>query len=116
MVIGSRVTKLAFSQQDHNGLPSDTDELEGSASVVASLEGYNNLISDSFGGVSQIKAEISSLAGYLNHWRQGNCQEEQPKVLPRRKIFSHTVSLEALMRVKEFLKLLLKNLDHLEKC
>lgn len=83
---------------------------------MASLEGYNNLISDSFGGVAQIKAEISSLAGYLNHWRQGNCQEQQPKVLQRRKIFSHTVSLEALMRVKEFLKLLLKNLDHLEKC
>lgn len=83
---------------------------------MASLEGYNNLISDSFGGVSQIKTEISSLAGYLNEWREGNCQEEQPKVPPMRKVFSHTVSLEALMKVKEFLKLLLKNLDHLEKC
>lgn len=110
------MTKLAFSQQDYNSLSSHTDKLEGSASVVASLEGYNNLISDGFGGVSQIKTEISSLAGYLDHWRQVNCQEVQPKVLPRSKTFSHTVSLEALMRVKEFLKLLLKNLDHLEQC
>ncbi|XP_011605187.1 leptin isoform X1 [Takifugu rubripes] len=98
------------------GLRFDTDKVEGSTSVVASLESYNNLISDRFGGVSQIKTEISSLAGYLNHWREGNCQEQQPKVWPRRNIFNHTVSLEALMRVREFLKLLQKNVDLLERC
>lgn len=100
------------------------DELGGSASVVASLEGYNSLISDSFSGVLQIKAEISSLTGYLDHWRQSNCKEQRPKPalpgplqeLQRRKGFIHSVTLEALMRVKEFLNLLLKNLDHLERC
>lgn len=100
------------------------DELGGSASVVAVLEGYNSLIPDSFGHVSQIKAEISSLTGYLNNWRQVNCTEQRPKVpvpeplqeLQRRKKFIQTVAIEALMRVKNFLNLLLKNLDHLERC
>lgn len=100
------------------------DELGGCASVVASLEGYNSLISDSFSGVSQIKVEISSLTRYLNHWSQRNCKEQRPnpavpgplQELQRRKDFIHTVTLEALMRVKEFLHLLLKNLDHLERC
>lgn len=100
------------------------EELGESASVVASLEGYNSLISDSINGVLQIKTDISSLTGYLNHWRQSNCKEQRPKPevpgplqeLHRSKGFIHTVTLEALMRVKEFLSLLLKNLDHLEKC
>lgn len=100
------------------------DELGGCASVVASLEGYNSLISDSLSDVVQIKAEISSLTGYLDHWRQNHCKEQRPKPavpeplreLQRRKGFIHSVTFEALMRVKEFLNLLLKNLDHLEKC
>lgn len=100
------------------------DELGGSASIVASLEGYNSMISDSLGDVLQIKNEISSLTEYFNHWRQSNCREQRPKPavpgplqeLQRRKDFIDTVTLEALMRVKEFLNLLLKNLDHLEKC
>lgn len=100
------------------------DELEGPASVVTILEGYHSLISDSLSNVSQIKAEISSLTGYLDHWRQSNCKEQRPKPavpgplqeLQRRKGFIHTVTFEALVRVKEFLILLLKNLDNLEKC
>lgn len=100
------------------------DDLGGPSSIVAVLEGYNSLISDSLNGVSQVKAEISSLAGYLDQWRQGNCKEQRPKPpisgplqeLQSRKGFIHTVNIEALMRVKEFLNLLLKNLDHLETC
>ncbi|KAM7002975.1 leptin a [Tautogolabrus adspersus] len=100
------------------------DELDGPSSIVNILEGYNSVISDTFNGVSQVKMEISSLAGYLNQWRQGHCSEQRPKPsmpgplqeLQSRKEFIHTVSMEALMRVKEFLKLLLKNLDHLETC
>lgn len=117
---------LSFLRQVPIGMTLDppADELGGSALVVASLEGYNSLISDSFGGVLQIKAEISSLTGYLDHWRQSNCKEQRPKPalpgplqeLQRRKGFIHSVTLEALMRVKEFLNLLLKNLDHLERC
>uniref|UniRef100_A0A3P8T1T2 Leptin n=1 Tax=Amphiprion percula TaxID=161767 RepID=A0A3P8T1T2_AMPPE len=100
------------------------DELDGSSSVVAVLEGYNSLISDILNGATQIKYEISSLTGYLDQWRQGHCSEPRPKPpasgrlqeLQSAKEFVQTVSMEALLRVKEFLKLLLKNLDHLETC
>lgn len=88
------------------------------------LEGYNSLISDTLDGVTQVKTEISSLAGYLDQWRKGHCTEQRPKPsvpgplqeLQSRKEFIHTVSIEALMRVKELLNLLLKNLDQLQSC
>ncbi|KAM3609570.1 uncharacterized protein V6R79_017110 [Siganus canaliculatus] len=100
------------------------DELDGSSSVVTTLEGYNSLISDTLSGVSQVKSDISSLTGYLDQWRQGHCSDQRPKnsvsgplqELQSRKEFIHTVSIEALIRVKEFLNLLLKNLDQLETC
>lgn len=101
-----------------------TDDLGGLSSIVTVLESYNSLISDTLFGVSQVKTEILSLTGYLNQWRQGNCKEQRQKPLApgplqelqSRKGFIHTVSIEALMRVKEFLNLLLKNLDLLETC
>ncbi|XP_068595557.1 leptin-like [Brachionichthys hirsutus] len=101
-----------------------TDSLNGPSCIVPVLEGYNSLISDSLIGVSQIKTEISSLTGYLDQWRKVHCSEQWPKLsLPRRiqelqsrKKHVHTVSFEALLRVKEFLNLLLKNLDLLENC
>lgn len=88
------------------------------------LEGYNSLISDTFGGIPQVKSEISSLTGYIDQWRQGHCSELRPKPsmpgplqeLQSRKEFIHTVSIEALVRVREVLDLLLKNLDQLETC
>lgn len=100
------------------------DILDGPLSIVTVLDGYNSLISDTFNGVSQVKFDISSLTGYIGQWRQGHCTEQRPKPsvpgplqeLQSRKEFIHTVSIEALMRVKEFLNLLLKNLDHLETC
>ncbi|XP_069567213.1 leptin-like [Brachyistius frenatus] len=101
-----------------------TDDLDGLSSVVTVLGGYNSLISDTLDGVTQIKYDISSLTGYLNQWRQGHCSEQRPKpavpgqlqALQSRKQFIHTVSVEAIMRVKEFLNLLLKNLEHLQTC
>lgn len=101
-----------------------TDDLDGASSIVTVLEGYNSLISDTFDGVSQVKSEISSLTGYVDQWRRGHCSEQRPKPsvpgplqnLLSRKEFVHTVTIEALMRVKELLNLLLKNLDHLESC
>nr|Q588F8.2 RecName: Full=Leptin; Flags: Precursor [Tetraodon nigroviridis] len=100
------------------------DDLEGSASIVARLENFNSLISDNLGDVLQIKAEISSLTGYLNNWRHNNCKEQRPRTavpgLPqepqRRKDFIQSVTIDALMSMKEFLNLLLQNLDHLEIC
>lgn len=105
-------------------LTSPENYLSGSFSIVTVLDGYNSLISDSLYNVSQIKYEISSLTGYIKNWRQGHCSEQRPKPplpetlqeLQRRKEFIDTVGIEALMRVKEFLNLLLRNLDHLETC
>lgn len=108
------------------GLPANppADPLEGPSSIVMILEGYNSLISDSLNGVTQVKFEISSLTAYLDQWTKWNCGEQRPKPsvpgplqeLQSRKGFIHTVSFEALVRVKAFLNLLLKNLDHLETC
>lgn len=100
------------------------DDLDGTSSIVTVLDGYNSLISDTLNGVSQIKCDISSLTGYIDQWRQGYCSEQRPKPpvpgplqeLQSRKEFIDTVGMEALMRVKEFLNLLLKNLDQLESC
>ncbi|XP_041794496.1 leptin-like [Chelmon rostratus] len=100
------------------------DDLDIPSSIVTVLEGYNSMISDTLNGVAQVKFDISSLTGYLDQWRQAHCSEQRPKTsipgplqeLQSRKEFIHTVSIEALMRVKEFLNLLLKNLDHLETC
>ncbi|XP_034391456.1 leptin-like [Cyclopterus lumpus] len=105
-------------------LGTPADDLDGPSSIVVVLEGYNSLISDTFSGVAQVKFDISSLTGYLDQWRQGHCSEQWPKPsvpgpmqeLLRRKEFIHTVTIEALMRVKEILSLLLNNLDHLEIC
>ncbi|XP_029290190.1 leptin-like [Cottoperca gobio] len=100
------------------------DDLDGLAFIVTVLEDYNSLIPDNFSGVSQIKFDISSLTGFLEQWKKGHCSEQRAKPslpeplqeLQSRKEFIHTVSIEALMRVKEFLNLLLKNLDNLETC
>lgn len=100
------------------------DDLDGPSSIVMVLEGYNSLISDTLIGVSQVKCDISSLTGYIDQWKQGHCSEQRPKPLvsgplqelQSRKEYIHTVSIEALMRVKDFLNQLLKNLDHLENC
>ncbi|KAM7396612.1 hypothetical protein PAMP_019645 [Pampus punctatissimus] len=100
------------------------DYLDGASSIVMVLEGYNSLISDTFDGVSQVKSDISSLTGYLDKWKQRHCSEQRPKPplpgplqdLQSQKEYIYTVSIEALMRVKEFLNQLLKNLDHLETC
>ncbi|XP_034735108.1 leptin-like [Etheostoma cragini] len=101
------------------------DDLDGLSSIMTVLEGYNSLISDTFDWIPQVKSDISSLTGYLDEWRQGHCSEQRPKPsvpgplqeLQSQKLkYIHTVSIEALMRVKEFLHMLLKNLDHLETC
>ncbi|CAK6968952.1 leptin A [Scomber scombrus] len=100
------------------------DDVDGLSSIVMILDGYNSLISDTLNGVSQVKSEISSLTGYLQQWKKGHCNEQRPKPLvsgplqelQSRKEYIHTVGIEALMRVKEFLTLLLKNLDQLKTC
>lgn len=100
------------------------EKLDGFSSVKTVLEDYNRMISDTVNKASQIKKEISSLTGYLDHWRQGHCNEQAPKPpvsaelqeLQNSTRFALTVTIEALMRVKQFLNLLLQNLDQLEAC
>ncbi|XP_062246279.1 leptin-like [Platichthys flesus] len=98
------------------------DHLNGASSIVTVLDGFNSRISDTFHRVPRVKAEISSLTGYVDQWRRGHCSEWRPNPpmpetrLQSPKEFIHTASIEALMRVKEFLNLLLRNLDQLETC
>lgn len=99
------------------------DEIAGPASIITILDGYNALIPDNLTRVTQVKTEISSLTGYISQWRRRHC-EQRPKPLlsgplqklESRKDYTLTVGIEALMRVKEFLNLVLKNLDQLETC
>ncbi|XP_029909964.1 leptin-like [Myripristis murdjan] len=101
-----------------------TDNVDGLYSIVMVLEGYESLLSDTLDGLPQLKQEVSSLRGYLDHWKQGLCTEQRPKPpvqgrlaeLQSRKEYIHTVSIEAVMGLKEFLNQLLKNLDRLETC
>lgn len=100
------------------------DEIAGPASIITILDGYNALIPDNLTRVTQVKYEISSLTGYIGQWRRRHCGEQGPKPLlsgalqklESRKDYTLTVGIEALMRVKEFLNLVLKNLDQLETC
>lgn len=99
-------------------------ELGGLSSIAAVLEGYNDLISDSLENVTQIKTELSILTEYIHQWSVEHCDEQLTKPpepealrsLQKLKRFVHTVGLEALMRVKEYLNLLRRNLDHLDIC
>lgn len=123
---GLSSTEYSVSLQVPSGLTLSTqaDDLDGLSSIITVLEGYNSLISDTLNGTSQVKVEISSLTGFLHQWRHGHCAQQQAKVsvsgplqeLQRRKQFIHTVSIEALMRVKEVLRALLKNLENLGTC
>ncbi|KAM4619557.1 leptin-like [Polymixia lowei] len=101
-----------------------TDNLDGLSSIVMVLQGYESLLSENLDGLLQLKQEVSSLSGYLEDWKQSHCGDQRPKPpvqgplaeLQSRKLYIHTVGIEALMRIKEFLNRLLKNLDHLGTC
>ncbi|KAJ3596169.1 hypothetical protein NHX12_002578 [Muraenolepis orangiensis] len=102
-----------------------TDPLDGLSSLVLVLEGYESLLSESLEGLDQVKQEVSSLRGYLDDWRQEHCSQPlRPKELLQgrlaqlqgRKEYIHTVGIEAVMGLKEYLGHLLKNMDYLETC
>ncbi|KAL3061648.1 leptin-like [Trematomus bernacchii] len=118
-----------LQMQDESGwtLSPPAADPNGPSSVVIVLEGFNRKISsDSYFAVKQTKLHISSLTSYVREWMKAQCSEQQPRgsepaSLLRlkersRPEFSDTVSTEALMRVREFLNLLLQNLDNLESC
>nr|XP_015820133.2 leptin-like [Nothobranchius furzeri]XP_054589614.1 leptin-like [Nothobranchius furzeri] len=117
-----------FQMPPNLTLSPPSTELAGLASIVAILKGYNNLISDTFDGVAQVKSEISDLTNYINQWRLEHCRNQPSKPLvptdsttnvqhlQNQKRFVHTVSIVALMRVKEVLGQLRKNPDLLEIC
>ncbi|XP_061679423.1 leptin-like [Syngnathoides biaculeatus] len=102
------------------------DQLDGLSSVVALLDGYGELISDSQ-YLSQVKTEISSLKGTLTHLKQGRCAGEAKanrtsaaggplQRLQGQRNFVLTVSMEALLRVKDILTRLLAKMENLDKC
>ncbi|KAM8860875.1 leptin-like [Synchiropus picturatus] len=100
------------------------DDFDGLSSFATILEGYNNLIFDSFHAYAQVKAEISSLTGYIIQWRRVHCSTQQTRTpmpsslqaLQSQRRHVHTITLEALRRMKELLDQLLRNLDHLDTC
>lgn len=117
--------RLSVLQQIPTALTSSppSEEQYGPCSIVAILDGYNSLISESFSGVTQVKTEISALVGFIDQWRQSHCSErpkppvpEALQYLQNHKHFFHSVSFSALSRVKEYLKNLLNNLDQLDTC
>ncbi|KAK5928134.1 hypothetical protein CgunFtcFv8_013222 [Champsocephalus gunnari] len=123
------VNSLNQHLQDESGrtLSPPAADLNGPSSIVIVLEGFNRKISsDSYFAVTQTKSHISSLTSYVKEWMKAQCSEQQPRgsepaSLLRlkqrsRPEFLDTVSTEALMRVREFLNLLLQNLDDLESC
>ncbi|KAF7650407.1 hypothetical protein LDENG_00126630 [Lucifuga dentata] len=125
-----KAEQLVWKIEHHFQVPTDltitppADNLDGVSSIVMVLEGYESLISESLDGLSQLKQEVSSLTGYLDHWRQGHCGEQRPKPpvqgrlaqLQSQKEYIHTVSREAVAGLNAFLKQLLKNLDCLGTC
>ncbi|XP_028306593.1 leptin a [Gouania willdenowi] len=101
---------------------SHVDDLDGLTSIVSMLDGYNSLLSETLGGVPQIKLEVSSLTEYLRYWGEEHCDKQRHKPsawmqeLHMMKESSHSVSMETINRLKTFLNLLMKNLEKLEKC
>ena len=102
-----------------------TDPLDGLSSLVLVLEGYESVISERLDGLAQVRQEVSSLRGYLDDWREGHCGgQPRPKQvlegrvarLQNRKEYTHTVGIEAVVGLKEYLVHLLKNLDYLGSC
>ncbi|CAL8358824.1 unnamed protein product [Lota lota] len=102
-----------------------TDPMDGLSSLVLVLEGYESVISERLDGLAQVKQEVSSLRGYLDDWREGHCSEQlRPKQLLQGRIarlqsqkeYTHTVSIAAVLGLKEYLGYLLNNLDYLGTC
>ncbi|KAM9808385.1 leptin-like [Neosynchiropus ocellatus] len=100
------------------------DDFDGLSSFATILEGYSNLIFDSFHDYDQVKAEISSLTGYIIQWRRVHCSTQQTRTpvpsslqtLQSQRRHVHTIAMEALRRMKELLEQLLKNLEQLDTC
>ncbi|XP_017260997.1 leptin [Kryptolebias marmoratus] len=121
----ARIVRLNLNYQNtsHETLEPSIKELEGPSSIVTVLKGYNDLISDSLEGVTQIKTELYILTNSTDEWSQQHCKQptkssepELLKKLQKLKRFTHTVGTKALMRVKEYLSLLRRNLDLLDIC
>ncbi|KAK5612119.1 hypothetical protein CRENBAI_026152 [Crenichthys baileyi] len=103
-------------------------ELQGYSSIVAALEGYNSLISENLLNVVQVRTDISELTNTIIH-KLMNCTAQNPKLIvpkrlqqlqneweqdPERHV--EAVSLEALLGVKEILKLLQDKFDGIASC
>ncbi|XP_037307953.1 leptin-like [Pungitius pungitius] len=108
-----KLNRFEFPDDLPTGAPADN--LSGTSSIVATLEEYNSLISDSLEGVEQVKVELSSLIDSLCQLGQGHCGEEpKPTQSSQSQRFKEYVTLEKLLRIKERLNQLLENVDILD--
>ncbi|XP_030221341.1 leptin [Gadus morhua] len=101
------------------------DPMDGLASLVLVLDGYESVISERLEGLAQVRQEVSSLRGYLEDWRSGHCagpprtkQAPQGRLarLQGYKEYPQTVGLEGVVGLKDYLVQLLKHLDLLGAC
>uniref|UniRef100_A0A3B5PUX8 Leptin n=1 Tax=Xiphophorus maculatus TaxID=8083 RepID=A0A3B5PUX8_XIPMA len=104
------------------------EEPEGFSSIVAAMNGYNNLISENLLNVAQVKTDISRLTNAINR-KLMDCTEKNPKLTlpvhlqqlqneweqdPER--HAEAISLAALNGVREILKLLQNQIHRIASC
>uniref|UniRef100_A0A3Q2T0D9 Leptin n=1 Tax=Fundulus heteroclitus TaxID=8078 RepID=A0A3Q2T0D9_FUNHE len=103
-------------------------ELQQFTPIVAALDGYNNLISENFLDVLQVKTDIFNLTNTIIQ-KLTNCAAPNPELIVPSRLqhlqnvweqdpehHVEAVSLEALHGVKEILKLLQDKFDTIESC
>ncbi|XP_072241800.1 leptin a [Leuresthes tenuis] len=101
-----------------------SDGIGGISSVMVVLDGCNRLIPNNLSDMDQIKSDISMIVIYLTKWSERQCKGTKPKPTApgwllelqtdTRFVLTHT--RVTLMRLKEFLELLVKDLDVLKTC
>ncbi|XP_077591065.1 leptin-like [Stigmatopora nigra] len=119
------LNKLVDKTYPNVTLVGPPDRLEGLSSLIWLLEGYGDLIPSS---ETQVKADISSLKGFLSLWRKRHCgaADDRAKSTPApgsalqrlqsNRSFVPTINIQAHLRVKNLLAQLKDNAAILDKC
>ncbi|KAJ0069723.1 hypothetical protein NL108_012350 [Boleophthalmus pectinirostris] len=93
-------------------------------SVVQYLNISSGLISNNFSYALELKGEMASLSSFVDQVKQCHCSSRPVKAVPKellklqqpRPVFFYSVTLSTFHLVKEYLKKLQLNLNHLDKC
>ncbi|XP_077451330.1 leptin-like [Stigmatopora argus] len=119
------LTKLVDKKYPNNvTVVGPPDQLDGLSSLIWLLEGYGDLIPSS---ETQVKADISSLKGFLGLWRKRHCGADGRvkstpapgsalQLLQSYRSFVPIINIQAHLRVKNILAHLKDNAANLDKC